>query len=139
MCDVLKSGGPLINHQPVEDRWILCDPILHLCVPFTGTHHFTNWTKLYGYCLTRYHIVCLIHRDPSFYKTERSPLRTRSPPQEPTCTKFNTTGKQCMQESSGLPRRSPPSPGRSLPLSRRGRINFQDGLGLTQANLPSPR
>ena len=27
-----------------------------------------------GYCVTRYHIVCLIHWDPSFYKIEQRPL-----------------------------------------------------------------
>ena len=44
-CDALKSGGPLINHQPAKDLWISCDPISHICVPFTGTHHITNRTK----------------------------------------------------------------------------------------------
>ena len=32
----------------------------------------------YGYRVTRYHIVHLIHQDPSFYKTGQSPLHARS-------------------------------------------------------------
>ena len=75
VCDTLKSGGLLINHQPMEALWILCNPIPHRCVAFTRIPYFYKTEQNpCGYRVTRYHIVHPIHRDPSFYKTGQSPL-----------------------------------------------------------------
>ena len=41
-CDVLKSGGPLIIHQPAECLWVLCNSIPQRCVPFTRTQNLTK-------------------------------------------------------------------------------------------------
>ena len=87
ICDVPKSGGSLINHQPTENLWISCNLIPHRCVPFIGIHNFTK----IGQSLLR-------------TGTSGSPT---APTQNQVCAIYNIVGKQHLPrrtQNTGPPR-----------------------------------